>query len=181
MSGLVRGLTVLMVLTALVLAPRPGGRPADAARHPAMKLEGGVSSQAALVERFLDALHRNDANALHDLRVTEGEYVGVILPGSVEPGQPRRAWRPGANEYFWGILDTKSRYSEAHLLAEYGGRTYQLKATEFAKGTKAYATYNAYRQLRLVLTGEDGEDVRLSTGSIAELGGQWKFISFVRE
>jgi hypothetical protein len=181
MSGLVRGLATLMVLAALVLAPRPGSRPADAARRPAAKLEGGVSSQAALVERFLEALRQNDASALHGLRVTETEYLSTILPGSVEPGQPIRAWPPDANQYFWGILDTKSRYSEAHLLEEYGGRIYHLKATEFAKGTKTYATYDAYRQLRLVLTGEDGEDVRLSTGSIAELGGQWKFISFVRE
>jgi len=180
MSGLVRSLAVLMVLTALVLAPRPGGQPADAARHPTMKLEG-VPSEAALVDRFLEALRKNDAAALHDLRVTDAEYLGVILPGSVEPGQPLRAWRPDANQYFWGILDTKSRYSEINLLEQFGGRTYHLKSTEFAKGTKTYATYNAYRQLRLVLTGEDGEDVRLSTGSIAELGGQWKFISFVRE
>jgi hypothetical protein len=174
-------MATLMVLAALIVAPRPGSRPADAARQPAAKLDGGVPSQTALVERFLDALRKNDASALHDLRVTEAEYLSVILPGSVEPGQPLRAWPQDANRYFWGILDTKSRYSEAHLLEEYGGRTYQRKATEFAKGTKTYATYNAYRQLRLVLTGEDGEDVRLSTGSMAELGGQWKFISFVRE
>ena len=181
MSGMVRIAALVVVLLALVMASLPDSGTADAARHPPRKLETAAPSREVLIERFLETLRTKDETALHALRVTEAEYVGLILAGSVEPGQPLRHWPEDANRYFWSGFDLKSRYYERYLIGEYGGRAYRIKSVDFDKGTKAYATYEAYRQLRLVLEDEAGKDVPLATGSIADVGGQWKFISFIRD
>jgi len=144
-------------------------------------LKGGASSTDDLIERLLVSLKNNDAAALRGLRVTQDEYLRVILPGSVKPGEPVRHWPDDASQYFWGQLDAKSIYSEEALLQLFGGHTYRVKAVRWDKGTQQYATYQAYKQLRLDLVGEDGQEAHLETGSIAEVDGRFKFISFRRD
>jgi hypothetical protein len=181
MSGMVRIAATLIVLLALVMAPRPDSGTAVASKGPVRGLENAAPSRDVLIERFLEALRTKDKAALHGLRVTEAEYVDLILAGSVEPGEPLRRWPENANRYFWSGFDLKSRYYELYLIGEFGGRAYRVKAVEFDKGSKTYATYSAHRQLRLALEDEAGKDVYLATGSIADVGGQWKFISFIRD
>ncbi len=163
--------TLLVAGALLLLASTP----------PPPKLRDGAPSADALISRFLDALERRDAAALHALRVDEREYLDVILPGSVEKGQPRRRWPEDVSRYFWSEIDSKSLYSEEALLQSWGGKHWTLKGVEYERGTKQYAAYTAHRQVRLTLAGEDGEEMVLATGSIAELGGRFKFLSFKRD
>ncbi len=144
-------------------------------------LHGGASSTDELIQRLLVSLRDNDATALRTLRVTQDEYLEVILPGSVKPGEPLRRWPEEATRYFWGELDSKSLYSEEALLQLFGGHTYRVKDVRWDKGTQQYATYQAYKQLRLDLVGDDGQEAHLETGSIAEVDGRFKFISFRRD
>ena len=134
-----------------------------------------------LLEHFLAALASKDRQALHRLRVTEDEYLRLILPGSVDPGQALRSYRDDVNKYFWNTLNGKSVYYEANLLYEMGGHRYRIKDVTFRKGTKTYATYKAYKQIALVLENDQGQTGYLDTGSIAEVDGQFKFISFIRD
>jgi hypothetical protein len=152
-----------------------------ASTQPPPRLRDGAPSADALISRFLDALERRDGAALHALRVSEKEYLDVILPGSVEKDQPRRRWPEDVSRYFWNEIDTKSLYLEEDLLQSWGGKHWTLKGLEYERGTKRYAAYTAHRQLRLTLAGEDGQEVVLATGSIAELGGQFKFLSYKRD
>jgi hypothetical protein len=149
--------------------------------RPATKLSDGAPAADVLIARFLGALERRDQAALRALRVTEREYLDVILPGSVEKNQPRRRWPEDVSRYFWGEIDTKSIYSEESLLQAWGGQHWSLKNVEYERGTKQYAAYTAHRQLRLTLVNDDGEERVLATGSIAELGGRFKFLSFKRD
>jgi hypothetical protein len=143
-------------------------------------LGGGASSPEELAQRLLDALEREDLDALRRLRVTESEYKDIILAGTAPAGQPARTLRPDVADYAWKTLDTKSLYYERYLLHEFGGQHYEVKHLSFAKGTADYARYRAHRQLRLALQ-RDGSRAELATGSIAEVGGRYKFISFIRE
>ena len=145
------------------------------------QFQDAAPSADALIERFMTALEHKDATALHRLRVTEDEYLKIILPGSVEKGEALRKWPEQTCRYFWSEIDAKSLYTEEFLLGVFGGRTYQIKNVEYEKGTKEYASYTAYRQLRLTLVRDDGEERVLATGSIAELNGQFKFLSFKRD
>src|SRR5262245_38283508 len=55
-------------------------------------LERGYASKEALVKRFVEALGKKDEPTLSALRVSEKEYVDIIVPGAVAEGQPLRQW-----------------------------------------------------------------------------------------
>ena len=105
----------------------------------------------------------------------------MILSGSVPEGSPLRQWPPDQNQYWWSVLHTKSVYSEANLLASYGGKPYVLKGVDYRKGVGLYETHKAYKQLSLDVQDEAGVDHEIRTGSVAEVNGKFKFISFIRD
>jgi hypothetical protein len=152
--------------------PKPKGLP---------DLSGWARSRDELIARFLEALQQNDNAELERLKVSEEEYVGFILPGSVAPGQPLRKWPREVSGYFYRDLNTKSMYAQQALLHDFGGRGLKLESVEYEEGTKKYANHVAYRQLRLKLKEPDGSESRLATGSIAEVKGRYKFVSFVAD
>jgi len=154
--------------------------PEAAEPHPA-RFTNGASSIDGLLDQFMKALNGKDKEALRALRVTEDEYRQVVLPGSVDEGQRKYTYPPQESEYFWSILNTKSIYGEANILASYGGRQLKLKAVTYRGGTKKYADYTAYRQVQLTLEDGKGSKEELGLGSIAEVDGVYKFISYVRK
>ena len=173
-------LVLLLTLAAAcrpATAPAPNPPPQPAA--PAFRLSNAAPSIDALVDEFLTALAAQDWNALEGLRVTESEYREFILPGSVAPGVAPKNYPATPSQYYWNTMNTKSLYSLRSLLASHGGRHYQRTAIAYAKGTQEYAWYRAYKKLRLTLADEQGQEVELTTGSIAEVNGQYKFVSFV--
>ncbi len=144
-------------------------------------LEDGAPSVDDLVHRFLAAIEGKDKAAIHRLRVTEEEYRQLILPGSVDPGKPLVQYKDDDSQYFWSMLDTKSMYYENNLLASWGGKSLKLKKIAYRGGEKQYADYKAYKSLILTLENEKGEEEEMEIGSIAEVDGRHKFISFVRK
>jgi hypothetical protein len=153
-------------------------RPQDAgAGIPPMTFGNAATSADALVERFLVALAAGDRNAIESLRVDENEYRRLIMPGSVKPGQKPQLMPDKKSEYFWRDANTKSVYTLAGIVADYGGKSYRLKTIERGR-TERFAWYTAHRDPILHLEAEDGRPVRLQLGSIAELNGGFKFISY---
>jgi hypothetical protein len=170
------------LLSAVVVMLAVGSPIFDAhAVKASVKLKDAAPSPEALIDRFLTALKNMDREALTRLRVDEEEYTKAILLGTVPKGQPLRKWPDDVCHLFWGFVEDKSQHYQDYLLNRYGGRTYTLKSLTYEKGTQTYATHTAYKQLRLELTDPDGNPVNLATGSIAEVGGQYKFISFIRD
>ena len=148
---------------------------------PHVRLADGEPSIDSLLEKFRGALVTNDKTALRRLRVTEDEYRNLIMPGSVDPGTPRPSYNEQASRYFWGILNGKSIYTEANLLHEFGGKDFAIDSVEYRKGVKKYRDYTAYKQLTLMVKHPGEESERMRIGSIAEVDGQYKFISYVRD
>jgi len=132
-----------------------------------VRFKNGAPSVDKLVDQFMQALKDRDKARIHELRVTEDEYRGLILPGSVDEGHPRSHYSEQASSYFWSILNTKSIYSEANILNVWGGRPLKLKSVAYRGGTKKYADYTAYKQLELKLEDETGNEDELRIGSIA--------------
>jgi len=79
------------------------------------------------------------------------------------------------------MLNGKSVYVEANLIASFGGHHAMVMEKEFRKGKKKYADYTAYKQLILTLKDDKGTEATMKIGSIAEVDGQFKFISYVRD
>ena len=158
----------------------PGAGPVSGSGS-ALVVQGGAPSADALIDRFLQALQDKDRDALRGLRLSEAEYREIVLPGHVPVGQPLRAYTEDTSKYAWATLNTKSFYWEIALLHRFGGRAYEIRSKRYEEGVDEFATYTAYRQLRLMLQEDDTPEVELRTGSIAEIGGQFKFVSYIRD
>ena len=168
-------------LAAVAVAAAAVSTPAARSARSEHALLEGATSIDDLVGRFLEALGTKDRQALRALRVTREEYVDVILPGSVAEGQPLRKWPSQVNEYFWSVLHTKSAYSEDNILAAFGGRHYKVKSIRYRKGTQKFEAYTAYKQLEVAVQDDEGVEREIRTGSVAEVNGRYKFISFIRD
>jgi hypothetical protein len=147
------------------------------------QLANAEPSEAELIDRFLGALERKDVDALRRLRVTELEYTEILMRGGVPEGRPLKPPPSKAlADLAWGLVDTKSRYYEQNLLAEFGGRTLRRKAVTYEEGEERFANHTVRKQLRLMLEDQAaGKDVVLATGSVVEVAGRYKFASFVRD
>jgi hypothetical protein len=146
---------------------------------PPMPLSDGAPSVEALLDRFTDALSRRDAEALHRLRLSKAEYVDIIIPGNVPKGQPPQQTFEQNNEFFWGMLDTKSRYLAPVLLRDFGGRTYVGRTdVRFTDPPREHDWYTARGELRMTLVDDAGGKHFVRSGWIAEVEGRYKFIGF---
>ena len=165
----------------LLFAHRPGRASGGEKPASAVKLQHGAPSLDELIDEFIAAINDRNKDRLRQLRVSQEEYLGLILPGSVEPGERRGQYNQEESEYLWGTLNGKSIYAEANLIASYGGHHAKVTAKEFRKGMKKYADYTAYKQLMLTLKDDKGTEATMRIGSVAEVDGQFKFISYVRD
>lgn len=176
-----RRIVTALALAALLVAP--GARAAHPTVAPSRgpKLQNASPSMDALLARFLGALATKDQKALQGLRVNEREYLDIIMAGANGPGKPRKRFPEEKAKYFWDVLNTKSLYSELALLNGYGGRKYTVREVSWAEGVKQFDGYTGYAQLRLTVHDDKGESHEIETGSVAEVGGRYKFVSYVKD
>jgi hypothetical protein len=172
---------IVLTLATLGAGLFANGTTSSSATGHALQLTDAAPSVDELVERFLSALAARDRLALERLRVSEREYLKIIFPGNVEPGARPQHMPADKARFFWDLMNTKSAYGAQHLLNQFGGQRYRVKEVAYAKGTRKYAGFTAYEQLRLTLEDEGGQERELRTGSIAEVHGSFKFVSFVRD
>lgn len=168
---------------------RTGSTPETTAAHAAIvpavappvagHLTGGAPSIDALVDQFLAALADKDVRRLDQLSVSEAEYRNFILPTSVAPGQPFKEFPDQPSKYFWDLVNSKSHYWLSNVVAGFGGHKLTRKNVAYAHGVQEYAGYRAYKKLVITVVNEDGQEVALHTGSVAEAGGEYKFISYL--
>jgi hypothetical protein len=152
---------------------------ADAGAKPPITLTGGAPSIDTLLDEFLAAVEQKDKDALHRLRLTKAEYTEIIVPGEVPTGQPPRQTFEQVNDVFWGMLDTKSRYTADAIVNDFGGRHYVERQLELTYGNpREWAWYTGHGEVRLRLKDETGQPYELRTGWIAEVDGRFKFIGF---
>jgi hypothetical protein len=173
-----RVFTTAAALLALSVATGCQTKSSVANRPPSIRLAGSANSVDALVDQFLRGLERGDREALERIRISEREYVSFILPGSAPEGQKPQAFPDKKAKYFWGMNHTRSSYALQRLLNDFGGRSYRRKTLRYGSGTQQYAWYTAHKDLELVVEDGQGREVEVHTGSIAEIDGQFKFISY---
>jgi hypothetical protein len=147
--------------------------------RPPIEFSGGAPSIDGLIDNFLDAVERKDSDAMHRLRVTKDEYLLIIVPGTVDEGQPPRQISEEPREFFWKLTDRKSRYAADAIVDRFGGRHFAGHDLRFSKGTTRYLWYTVRGQVRLNLhLPDDPSAYELRTGSIAEVNGRYKFLAF---
>jgi hypothetical protein len=171
--------TVASLAIAYGVRASSASSPPPATSRPPIGFTAGATSIDALVEQFLSAVEQQDKDALHRLRVTQDEYLQIIVPGTAEKGQPPRQITEIPRQFFWSVNDTKSRYAADAILERFGGRHAQSHELRFSRGTTEYLWYVARGQVRLNLHFvEEPLPQELSTGTIAEVDGRYKFLAF---
>ena len=132
-------------------------------------------SADALARSLLDALARRDEGALRGLALDEREFRAHVWP-SLPAALPERNL---PFSYVWGDLRQKSDTSLRGILAEHGGRRYDLVRVRFGGRTTEYAGFRVHRDTILVVR-QGGEDVELRLcGSLLEKDGGWKVFSYL--
>jgi hypothetical protein len=145
--------------------------------------QAGFASREEAVNRFVAALEANDKQALLALLIPRDQYRDVIIPGSVEPGQPLRQWTEKSRQYFADSFFAKSDHYADVLLKDWGGRKLTQKKVYFTRPAKAWATYIAHGELRIEVEADppvDQEPV-IRTGYIAEIDGSFAFVGFLHD
>lgn len=143
---------------------------------PRIQLANAAASREALISDFLAALEANDRQALERLRINQREYLTLILPGSVQPGSPPQIMPARKSEFFWSYLDTRSRYYLRALLQRAGGKHFDRVRVDVPK-VERLSSYTAHRDPVLSAT-HVGEELEIRIGSIAEVDGQFKFMTY---
>jgi hypothetical protein len=158
-----------------------GDYPAVAVARPTLQLNNASDSVEDLIGRFLKALERRDREALNEIRVSKAEYLRIILPGHVPPGQPLKRYSSTMRRWAWSNLDTKSNFYESFFLNTLGGKQFTLERFEYREGTQEFARYKGHKQLELTVRDSSGEEHEVRTGSVVEMDGKYKFVSYIRD
>ena len=153
-------------------------RPYSGTGDGGLPFTGGAPSPVQLVERYLDGLRRKDEAALRTLTVDRDEYVTIVLPGRVAPGERLAGMPLRKREYFWGLNHTRSQYALLARLNEYGGRNLTLSDIRYAGPPEQFALYTVLRNPVVTVKDEANNPSELRIGSILERGGSYKFSSF---
>ncbi len=133
-------------------------------------------SPAALAGAVLDALARHDEAALRQLALNESEFGDHVWP-ELPAARPERNL---PRSYVWQDLHQKSDVGLARILAEHGGRRYDLVAIRFRGATTPYQTFVVHRDS--IATVVDGAGARHDVplfGSVIEQDGRFKVFSYV--
>lgn len=179
MSVLFRSGVLVVVFVSLVAGI--GRPPSSPASRYGVAFVGGVASLEELLDEFVTAIERGDADRLRALEVTRAEYLGILMPGHVEPGAPLQRIGDEAAEYFYESMATRSAHYLQALLNELGGTRHQIVDYRFGKGVRQYDGYASYRRLRIRALDPAGKPVQIAAGSIVEVEGRFKFNSYIRD
>lgn len=82
--------------------------------------------------------------------------------------------------YVWGDLKQKSDGGLTTILAEHGGRRFELTAVAFRGDMTDYAAFRVHREAVFTVKTGAGDPVTLRLcGSMIEKEGRWKVFSYV--
>ncbi len=183
-------LAVLLCMRALVSPASAGAQGVTASPPPpaaaaSAKLQGGAASIDAIAAAVVDALAANDRTALLAVLIRAEDYRDLIIPSSVEPGQPWRQWKDKARQFFTDEFLHKSEIIADRLLETYGGKPLRLVSWRMTAPDKHYAGYNARGELRISVRLEPSQELAapdvLRLGYVAEVAGTFKLLGFVAE
>lgn len=164
---------LLLLSTVLAFGCRTG------ADHPTgVALTHTFTSPAAAAAAVVDALAREDLEALHALPLSEHEFRTVVWPELPSS-------RPEVNlplVYAWATLKQNSLGSLASMFAAQAGRQYDVMRVEFDGKTTRYHTFVVHREARVIVRHPDGAERRLALfGSLLEREGRFKIFSYVTD
>jgi hypothetical protein len=149
------------------------------AQPPAAAAFAGLPSEELLLDEFIAAVAARDAEALHRLRVTDVEYREVIIPGTAPVGRTMQGPLTDTKfNFFWSMLNTKSRDYGDLVVNNFGGHRWRRERFWYTQEPRQYSGYRALGEVRIAVVDDEGRTATMRSGTIADVGGRYKFIGF---
>jgi hypothetical protein len=140
-------------------------------------LAGGMPSDTALVQAFLAAVSARDSVSLARLALSRAEFAWLYYPAHIY-ARPPYELDPLTS---WMLQQGNSSKGFSRVLREYGGQ----RLGYVTHGCKPAATVEPpvreWNQCEVGLKVGEYETVKRMFGSIVELGGQYKFVSYAND
>jgi hypothetical protein len=172
-----------------VPAPRPGRiidsilpieehlRRFRAGLAPTDSLQGGASSERALVQAFVAATSARDSATLARLLLTRAEYAWRYYPAHAY-SRPPYELDPGS---FWMLMQGNGGKGYTRVLREYGGRRLGYLRHACKPSDAVQAPVREWNQCDVGLTVDGTQTVKRLFGSIVEIDGRYKFVSYAND
>lgn len=141
----------------------------------AVALVGGASSRTELVRRFVGALAANDTAKLLTMAVRGREFADLYYPGSPYSHAPYK--QPPS--FAWRLIQDPSTAGLTKLLDRLGGKPMSFVSERCEPKVAVEGRVRRYTGcLVTVVTAAGDTATKRYFGSIVELNGQFKFLSY---
>lgn len=138
-------------------------------------LSGGARSLAQLVHAFVAALERRDTAALGKMAIGPGEFIDFYYPSSSFARPPYRQ----SPALVWFQFQQNSRKGLSRALDRYGSRASGLRSFDCPEEPAPLGQARVWQDCQLEW---DLRPARIRLfGSIIELNGQFKFVSYAND
>ncbi|MEW6130175.1 MAG: hypothetical protein AB1757_24275 [Acidobacteriota bacterium] len=140
-------------------------------------LANAETSPEALCRNLLNALARQDLEALKAMRITKDEFCNYLFPELPSSRLPNVTC-----DFVWQQATLKSDGGFYKMYPQHQGKKYAFVALRFAKGQDTYSTYRIHKASLITVRDETGKQQELRLfGSLLEMDGKYKLISFVMD
>ena len=137
-------------------------------------LSYGAESRSALVERFVEALERNDTTALTRLVVSQAEFGHLIYPTSPNAAPPYRQ----SPALVWLSRSASTDKAMTRLLGRFGGKPLGYAGYECTGSADRQSKNTVWAGCVVKRVASTGDTTRIRLfGAIVERGGRFKFLS----
>lgn len=144
---------------------------------PVESLGGGVDSRDALVAAMVRAIAGGDSLALQGLLLTKAEYAWLYYPAHIYAATPYEL-DPAT---FWMMIGANGEKGLKRLLQHRAGQELSLRGYQCEASSAVHPPAREWNRcsLRLVVGGEERTEQLF--GSIVELGGRYKVVSYANQ
>ncbi len=141
----------------------------------ATRLVGGSATREALVRRFVTALAKSDTNDLRAMVVHGREFADLYYMDSPYSHPPYQQQAGMA----WTLIQNPSIGGLTRLLQKFGGKSIRYVSHKCDPKVEHEGKTTRYAGCLIVLVEPDGKEyTRRYFGSVIEIGGQFKFLSY---
>lgn len=140
-------------------------------------LTGGYGTRDSLVSAFMRATASADSSALVSMLLSRSEYAWLYYPAHIYTRPPYEL-DPGT---FWTLIQGNSVKGFNRLLRERSRRRIVLQGYQCADAATVSPPVREWNQCNLDLTLDGAKATEQLFGSIVELGGHYKFVSYANQ
>jgi hypothetical protein len=161
----------LMLLAALGL----GGCVSHPRVSASARLRGGAPSQEELAQAVLQAIARQDLQAMKDLALSKEEFERYVWP-ELPVSNPRTNV---SLDFVWSDVHFRSALRMQAIFDNLKGKKLSLVRLHPRRKAESFATHRAYPDMEVILRSEDGKEGPYPLfGTLIEMDGVWKVYSY---